>query len=149
VGSLAVGDVTSSDGSDISDRSPISSRNADRHAAPKCRLWCAVLVYAAVDPALFLSSPRRRGPRLLLRQLTLRKSVDTGMKQPVVYILASEPYGTLYIGVTADLAARIEHDEMYEAIQREKRLKKRNRAWKIRLIEEMNPEWKDLSEQAF
>jgi predicted GIY-YIG superfamily endonuclease len=39
------------------------------------------------------------------------------------------------------------HDEMYEAIQREKRLKKWNRAWKIRLIEEMNPEWKDLSSQ--
>ena len=95
------------------------------------------------------------------------------MKQPVVYILASEPYGTLYIGVTSNLAARIEahrsgvvdgfakkyrvhtlvyfelHAEMYEAIQREKRLKKWNRAWKIRLIEEMNPEWKDLSVQAF
>jgi putative endonuclease len=41
------------------------------------------------------------------------------------------------------------HDEMYDAIQREKRLKKWNRAWKIRLIEEINPEWKDLSSQAF
>jgi len=41
------------------------------------------------------------------------------------------------------------HDEMHEAIQREKRLKKWNRAWKIRLIEEMNPEWKDLTSQAF
>lgn len=41
------------------------------------------------------------------------------------------------------------HEGMYEAIQREKRLKKWNRAWKIQLIEEMNPEWKDLSEQAF
>ena len=95
------------------------------------------------------------------------------MKQPAVYILASEPYGTLYVGVTSNLAARIEahrndcvdgftkthgvhtlvyfeaHEDMYEAIQREKRLKKWNRAWKIRLIEEMNPEWKDLSSQAF
>jgi putative endonuclease len=94
------------------------------------------------------------------------------MKQPVVYILASEPYGTLYIGVTSNLASRIEahrngcvegftkdygvhalvyfeaHEDMYEAIQREKRLKKWNRAWKIRLIEEINPEWKDLSSQA-
>ena len=93
--------------------------------------------------------------------------------QPVVYILASEPYGTLYIGVTSNLAARIEahrsgavdgftkqhgvhtlvyleaHADMYEAIQREKRLKKWNRAWKIRLIEEMNPEWKDLASHAF
>ena len=95
------------------------------------------------------------------------------MKQPVVYILADKPYGTLYIGVTSNLASRIEahrvgavggftkehglhalvyfeaHADMYEAIQREKRLKKWNRAWKIRLIEEMNPEWKDLSGQAF
>jgi putative endonuclease len=95
------------------------------------------------------------------------------VKQPVVYILASKPYGTLYVGVTSNLADRIEahrsgsvagftkvygvhtlvyfevHDDMYEAIQREKRLKKWNRAWKIRLIEESNPEWKDLSAQAF
>ena len=95
------------------------------------------------------------------------------MKQPVVYILASKAHGTLYIGVTSNLAARIEahrsgtvdgftkqygvhtlvyfevHADMYEAIQREKRLKKWNRAWKIRLIEGMNPEWKDLSAQAF
>jgi putative endonuclease len=93
--------------------------------------------------------------------------------QPVVYILASKRYGTLYIGVTSNLAQRIEahrngvvegftkeygvhtlvcfelHAEMYEAIQREKRLKKWNRAWKIKLIEEMNPEWKDLSDQVF
>jgi putative endonuclease len=41
------------------------------------------------------------------------------------------------------------HAAMYEAIQREKRLKNWNRAWKIRLIEEMNPGGKDLSEQAF
>lgn len=95
------------------------------------------------------------------------------MEQPVVYILASKPRGTIYIGVTGNLASRIEahrsgavegftkeygvhtlvyfevHAEMYEAIQREKRLKKWNRAWKIRLIEEMNPEWNDLSAQAF
>ena len=95
------------------------------------------------------------------------------MKQPVVYILANRPHGTLYIGVTSNLAGRIEahrsgavkgfterygvhtlvyfevHEDMYEAIQREKRLKKWNRAWKIRLIEEMNPGWKDLSGQVF
>ena len=111
--------------------------------------------------------------------------VNRRVKQPAVYILADKPYGTLYIGVTSNLAQRVEkllrifrhlrgeahrngtvegftkeydlrtlvyfeaHEEMYEAIQREKRLKKWNRAWKIRLIEEMNPEWKDLSAQAF
>jgi putative endonuclease len=37
---------------------------------------------------------------------------------------------------------------MYEAIQREKRIKKWNRAWKLELIERDNPEWKDLSDQA-
>jgi len=91
----------------------------------------------------------------------------------VVYILADKPYGTLYVGVTSNLAARIEahrndlvegftkqyglhtlvyfelHSDIYEAIQREKRLKKWNREWKVRLIEEMNPEWKDLSSEAF
>jgi putative endonuclease len=41
------------------------------------------------------------------------------------------------------------HSGMYEAIQREKRLKKWNRAWKIRLIEESNPEWMDLSSQIY
>ncbi len=90
------------------------------------------------------------------------------MRQPAVYILASKPNGTLYVGVTSDLSRRIEAhrsgavegftkeyqvdklvyyellESMYEAIQREKRLKRWNRAWKIRLIERMNPEWKDL-----
>jgi len=94
------------------------------------------------------------------------------MKQPAVYILASKRNGTLYVGVTSNLANRIQahrsgvvdgftekydvktlvyfelHSDMYEAIQREKRIKKWNRAWKIQLIEQGNPEWRDLSEQA-
>jgi len=94
------------------------------------------------------------------------------MKQPAVYILASKRNGTLYVGVTSNLASRIEahrlgvidgfsekygvktlvyfelHDGMYEAIQREKRIKKWKRAWKIQLIEQGNPEWTDLSDQA-
>ena len=120
--------------------------------------------------------PREGGdPVWLFEHVNARlgSSLLSPVKQPAVYILASEPYGTLYIGVTANLAERIEahrsgsvdgftkqygvhtlvyvelHADMYEAIQREKRLKKWNRAWKIRLIEEMNPEWKDLSLQAF
>lgn len=92
------------------------------------------------------------------------------MKQPVVYVLASKRNGTLYVGVTSDLAARVWqhkndvaegftkqavvhmlvyfelHDEMATAIVHEKRLKKWNRAWKLRLIEEMNPDWNDLYE---
>ena len=94
------------------------------------------------------------------------------MKQPAVYILASKRNGTLYVGVTSNLASRIEahradavggfakkyevktlvyfelHADMYEAIQREKRIKKWNRAWKIELIERDNPDWDDLSNQA-
>lgn len=89
-------------------------------------------------------------------------------KQPAVYILASDRIGTLYIGVTSDLVARIwqhrehvvegftkKHDitrlvwyelhgDMHSAITREKQIKKWNRAWKIRLIEEGNLSWRDL-----
>jgi len=88
--------------------------------------------------------------------------------QYYVYILASRKKGTLYIGVTSDLARRIyEHkydfvegftkqykvhslvyfeitESIESAIDREKKLKKWNRAWKIRLIERINPEWRDL-----
>jgi len=95
------------------------------------------------------------------------------MKQPAVYVLASKPYGTLYVGVTSDLAARIEahrsgvaegfttkygvhrlvyvelHETMLDAIQREKRVKKWNRAWKLELIEKENPLWEDLAERIF
>jgi putative endonuclease len=89
-------------------------------------------------------------------------------KQFVVYILASRRNGTLYVGVTSDLAKRIwehrqgfvdgftkdygvatlvwyeMHDSAESAITREKQLKKWNRAWKVRLIEEVNPYWNDL-----
>ncbi|HEY4123857.1 MAG TPA: GIY-YIG nuclease family protein [Rhizomicrobium sp.] len=86
-----------------------------------------------------------------------------------IYILASKPWGTLYIGVTSDLHARIyQHKNgIYEgftkkydvktlvyfeefadpltAIHREKRMKKWPRAWKINLIRTDNPDWLDLS----
>ena len=90
------------------------------------------------------------------------------MKQPCVYILSNQPSGTLYVGVTSDLIARIwQHkhnlvdgftklhqlhqlvyyelaDDMLTAIAREKQLKKWKRDWKIDLIEETNNEWRDL-----
>lgn len=93
------------------------------------------------------------------------------MKQPFVYILANRPNGTLYVGVTSDLRQRIHkhrmgevpgftkryaiqrlvhfepHSTMPDAILREKRIKKWRRAWKIRLIEEHNPDWRDLFDQ--
>jgi putative endonuclease len=86
-----------------------------------------------------------------------------------VYILASRRHGTLYIGVTTDLAKRIyEHreglipgftrryrvkrlvfvetyDNIDDAIVREKQLKEWRRAWKIQLIEQENPDWQDLA----
>jgi putative endonuclease len=86
------------------------------------------------------------------------------------YILASRPNGTLYTGHTDALAKRIWqhkekvfpgftarygvmmlvwyelHDTREVAFRREQRIKKWNRAWKIRLIREMNPEWRDLYE---
>jgi putative endonuclease len=89
-------------------------------------------------------------------------------KQPCVYILASKRNGTLYVGVTSDLVKRIWehrndvvagftkkygvhtlvyyefHSDMTSAIVREKQIKKWNRAWKIELIESVNPDWRDL-----
>lgn len=88
--------------------------------------------------------------------------------QGCVYILTSKPKGTLYTGVTSNLLQRIwQHknnqvkgftqkydvkrlvyyevaEDIVSAITREKQIKKWNREWKIRLIEEMNPEWEDL-----
>ncbi|MFC1595754.1 GIY-YIG nuclease family protein [Candidatus Margulisiibacteriota bacterium] len=90
------------------------------------------------------------------------------MKKYYVYIMASKRNGTLYIGVTSDLIKRIyehksgiadgftkkynvynlvyfeEHNDIRDAINREKQMKKWNRNWKIELIEELNPEWRDL-----
>ena len=85
-----------------------------------------------------------------------------------VYMLASSRYGTLYTGVTSDLVKRAWqhreklvdgftkeydvkklvwyeiHEDVLLAITREKQIKKWNRAWKIRLIQEHNPRWDDL-----
>lgn len=90
------------------------------------------------------------------------------MMSPAVYLLASQRNGTLYIGVTSNLIQRIwqhreglaegftkkyrvktlvwyeQHATMESAIAREKALKKWNRAWKLKLIEETNPQWRDL-----
>lgn len=87
-----------------------------------------------------------------------------------VYILASKRNGTLYIGMTDDLGMRIwnhkqkafpgftakygvdklvwfeTHDTRESAFRRERQLKKWRRAWKIRMIEESNPDWRDLYE---
>jgi putative endonuclease len=86
-----------------------------------------------------------------------------------VYIMASKPWGTLYVGVTGDLQSRVyqhreglipgftktyglkmlvyfeEHESAASAIHREKRLKKWPRAWKINLIRTDNPDWTDLA----
>ena len=90
------------------------------------------------------------------------------MEGGFVYVMTNKPRGTLYIGVTADLARRImahrtgtgsrfvrrynlhrlvhveRFDEIEAAIVREKRLKHWKRDWKIRLVEERNPDWVDL-----
>src|SRR5438046_10673958 len=92
-------------------------------------------------------------------------------RNPCVYMMASARNGTLYIGVTSDLAQRVAlhkqdivegftkkyrvhrlvyyemHETMEQAILREKQLKEWRRAWKIRLIESMNPEWADLFDE--
>lgn len=89
---------------------------------------------------------------------------------PCVYMLASRRNGTLYLGVTTNLAQRVwehrngigsafarkygvamlvwyeTHEEISVAIAREKAMKKWRRAWKLALIEQMNPDWRDLYE---
>ena len=89
---------------------------------------------------------------------------------PTVYLLASARNGTLYTGVTSNIMQRIgqhregtfdgftkrysiktlvwfeQHSTMEYAIQREKRVKKWRRTWKLKLIEEQNPTWRDLAE---
>lgn len=90
------------------------------------------------------------------------------MKKPAVYILTSKRNGTLYTGVTSNLHKRIWehqqgivegftrryrihqlvyfelHEDMLAAITREKQIKKWNRAWKLKIIEQQNPNWEDL-----
>jgi putative endonuclease len=88
-----------------------------------------------------------------------------------VYVMTNKPFGTLYIGVTSNIAARVwqhrcgigsdfcrkhglirlvyaeEHGEISDAIAREKAMKAWKRNWKLRQIMEMNPDWDDLSDQ--
>jgi putative endonuclease len=90
--------------------------------------------------------------------------------RPCVYILANRRNGTLYVGVTSDLRRRVWehkadviegftkrygvqmlvyaefHEAMDGAILREKQIKSWRRAWKIMLIEQSNPAWRDLSD---
>ncbi len=92
------------------------------------------------------------------------------MKSYWVYILTSKRNGTLYVGLTSDLSRRIyeykekliegftkkynitqlvyaeEFQNINDAIHKEKCIKKWNRSWKLKLIEEQNPDWKDLYE---
>ena len=89
-------------------------------------------------------------------------------KQPAVYILASKRNGTLYVGVTSNLVKRVwelnqnvvtgftrthhvhilvyvqQYEDMRQAGQREKHIKKWNRAWKVGLIGKTNSAWQDL-----
>lgn len=65
---------------------------------------------------------------------------------PTVYIMASRRNGTLYTGLTSAPLSRWHQHRMEEAILREKRIKKWNRAWKLKLIEKDNPDWRDLAE---
>ncbi|HBO16881.1 MAG TPA: endonuclease [Candidatus Moranbacteria bacterium] len=93
------------------------------------------------------------------------------MKIYCVYILTNQRNGTLYIGITSNLKNRIfqhkekivegftkkynidklvyfeQTEDVQSALRREKQLKKWNRDWKLRLIEEKNPQWKDLYDE--
>ena len=95
------------------------------------------------------------------------------MKAGSVYMMANRRNGTIYTGSTSNLVQRAyqhrtgmidgftkehgctllvwfeAHDDLQEARKRELQIKKWNRLWKLRLIEEANPEWKDLYESLF
>jgi putative endonuclease len=88
-----------------------------------------------------------------------------------VYVLCNRPYGTLYVGVTSDLAKRVWqhkehlvagftarhgiarlvwyecHESIEEAITREKQIKEWHRDWKVNLVQTMNPDWRDLYDE--
>jgi putative endonuclease len=100
----------------------------------------------------------------------IRRYDERVVKQACVYLLASKRNGTLYVGVTSDLIQRVwqhkndavdgftkrygvhtlvwyeVHETMQTAIAREKAIKEWKRAWKIAVIQEMNPTWRDLYE---
>ncbi len=95
------------------------------------------------------------------------------MKSGCVYIMVNRRNGTIYIGVTSNLPQRVLHhreglidgftkendckilvwyeffDDLQDARRREVQMKKWNRLWKLRVIEELNPDWNDLFESLF
>jgi putative endonuclease len=128
-------------------------------------------VYAHRDAVIISVIPAKAGTQSCPWQE--QEAVDRGMneRRPCVYILASKRNGTLYVGVTSDIARRawqhrsnavggfvrdygvhrlvfVEfHETMADAILREKRIKKWRRTWKLELIERHNPQWHDLYDQ--
>jgi len=116
------------------------------------------------------SSPRKRGPSFCCQP---RHRAKWPVVSFFVYILASKRNGTLYVGMTDDLSRRVwEHrtgvfpgftskygvktlvwfevqETRESAFTRERQIKKWKRRWKLQLIEEMNPTWKDLVEEGW
>ena len=122
-------------------------------------------------PAQNLPASRRAATQTVCVLARGRYSRLMGSRSGYLYILASKRNGTLYIGVTGDLAGRIwEHrngtipgftrrygvktlvwyeyfDDINDAIDEEKRLRRWRRAWKVNLIQERNPDWRDLYDE--
>jgi putative endonuclease len=108
---------------------------------------------------------------LLIRDRTGGGLSAGTMQQGFVYILSNRRYGVLYVGVTNDMSRRLtehrlkgtpgfskthgltllvhieEYPSIMEARAREHVLKRWRRAWKLKLVDENNPEWNDLADQ--
>jgi putative endonuclease len=124
-------------------------------------------------PLQKLAYPRTTPSPVIARLRPGNPERQTPTLKGYVYILASGRNGTIYIGVTSNPRRRMaehqqkltpgftsrygvtrlvwleEHDLVTEAIHREKRIKKFSRAMELRLIEEINPQWNDLSDWLF
>ena len=123
---------------------PVDTRRGTARSSSACRAHTTLLRTAGV-----LFCPHAKAARLHSRQQTERNAVCRRYLQPrptpgAAPLRGGRGFFPSLRRISAGLCE--DHDTMASAIAREKTIKKWNRAWKLRLIEEMNPDWRDLAE---